>query len=245
MILRANGLGKRFGGLAAVDALSFGVEEGEILAIIGPNGAGKTTTLNLLSGLLEPTSGTLELAGRDVTRAPSWLRCRLGLGRAFQVVQPFPEMTVRENVLVGALFGTTGTGRAEGERVTDEALERTGLMRLSDAPAEDLTLLQEKRLEIARALATRPRVLLLDEVMAGLRPAEAREAVDLIRDVHRGGTTIVFIEHVMPVVRDLADRVLVMDHGRELAHGTYAEVVADPKVISAYLGSEDDEEEVA
>ncbi|MDF1522384.1 MAG: ABC transporter ATP-binding protein [Trueperaceae bacterium] len=237
-LLRAIGLTKRFGGLAAVEDVSFDVAPGEIFAIIGPNGAGKTTVLNLLSGLLAPTSGRLELDGHDLTTRSTAERCHAGLGRAFQVVQPFPEMTVRDNVLVGALFGHPGVPRAEAERRADEALERTGLTALADVDAEELTLMQEKRLEIARALATQPRVLLLDEVMAGLRPAEARDAVQLVKGVRDGGVTVVFIEHVMPVVRDLADRVLVMDHGQVLTEGPYAEVVQDPRVIEAYLGKE-------
>ncbi len=235
-ILRAEGLGRNFGGLAAVQDLTFAVQRGEIFAIIGPNGAGKTTTLNLLSGLLEPSAGRVYLDGDDVTRLATYQRCHLGLGRAFQVVQPFPEMTVEENLMVGGLFGERGVSAAVAESRVAAALERTGLEPLRDAPVEDLNLLQEKRLEIARALATAPKVLLLDEVMAGLRPAEAREAVELVRSVRDDGVTIVFIEHVMPVVRDLADRVLVMDYGRELAHGSYAEVTSNPRVIEAYLG---------
>ncbi|CAN5906089.1 ABC transporter ATP-binding protein [soil metagenome] len=238
-LLKIHNLGKRFGGLAAVDSLSFDVEEGEIYAIIGPNGAGKTTTLNLVSGLLEPTSGTLELAGRDITNLSPAERCHLGLGRAFQVVQPFPEMSVADNVLVGALFGKPGTSERVGRKLTEEALEQTGLLRIKDTPADDLTLLQEKRLEIARALATQPQVLLLDEVMAGLRPGEAREAVDLIKTVRDRGVTIVFIEHVMPIVRDLADRVLVMDYGKKIVEGSYADVTNNPQVVEAYLGAED------
>ncbi len=240
MILRATGLTKNFGGLQAVGDLDFAVEPGEIFAIIGPNGAGKTTTLNLISGLLAASAGRIEFEGTDITDLASPERTHLGLGRAFQVVQPFPEMSVYENVLVGALFGTPGVGYAEADRRAREALARAGLERVADDPAEDLTLMQEKRLEIARALATRPRLLLLDEVMAGLRPAEARQAIDLVKQVRDGGVTIVFIEHVMPVVRDLADRVLVMDHGRSLARGSYAEVTADPHVIEAYLGAEDE-----
>jgi branched-chain amino acid transport system ATP-binding protein len=238
-VLKAQGLSKHFGGLKAVDGVDFEVERGEIFAIIGPNGAGKTTTLDLLSGLHRPTAGRIELLGRDVTAAAAAERCHAGLGRAFQVVQPFPEMTLRENVLVGALFGTPGIGRAEAERRADAALEVTGLGALADVDAEDLTLMQEKRLEIARALATNPTVLLLDEVMAGLRPAEARDAVTLVKRVRDEGVTVVFIEHVMPVVRDLADRVLVMDYGKTLVEGSYAEVTRDPRVVEAYLGKED------
>ena len=240
-ILRVASLAKRFGGLAAVDDVSFSVERGEIFAIIGPNGAGKTTLLNLVSGLLAPTAGTVELDGRDLTRLSTAERCHLGLGRAFQVVQPFPEMTVRENVLVGALFGEPGIGRAEAERRADEALANVGLDRRAEDDAEDLTLMEEKRLEIARALATRPTVLLLDEVMAGLRPGEAREAVALVKRLRDAGLTIVFIEHVMPVVRDLADRVLVVNYGKVLTTGSYAEVTQDPRVIEAYLGSDAEE----
>jgi branched-chain amino acid transport system ATP-binding protein len=238
-VLRVSGLAKHFGGLKAVDDVAFEVERGEIFAIIGPNGAGKTTTLDLVSGLIAPTAGRIELLGRDLTAAGAAERCHAGLGRAFQVVQPFPEMTLRENVLVGALFGTPGIGRSAAERRVDEALDLSGLTALADVDAEDLTLMQEKRLEIARALATDPTVLLLDEVMAGLRPAEAREAVALVKRLRDGGVTVVFIEHVMPVVRDLADRVLVMDHGKVLTEGRYADVVRDPRVIEAYLGTEE------
>ena len=242
-LLTVSGLNKHFGGLAAVAHMDFSVEHGQILAIIGPNGAGKTTLLNLISGLIRPTSGRIELNGRDMAGATPDARCHLGLGRAFQVVQPFPEMTVEENVRVGALFGKPGTSADEAAELTEEALRTTGLLPIRHTPAEELTLMQEKRLEVARALATRPSVLLLDEVMAGLRPPEAREAIGLIRRVREAGTTVIFIEHVMPVVKDLADRVLVMDYGRKIAEGSYAEVTAEPAVIAAYLGSDTDDEE--
>jgi branched-chain amino acid transport system ATP-binding protein len=243
MLLQTSGLTKNFGGLTAVGDVDLGIKEGQIVGLIGPNGAGKTTTLNMISGLLTPTAGRIALAGRDITDATSAERCHAGLGRAFQVVQPFPEMTVEENVMVGALYGKEGTSYAEARRRAEDALERSGLAALRAVPAEELTLLQEKRLEIARALATDPRVLLLDEVMAGLRPAEARLAVELVREVRDRGVTVVFIEHVMPVVRDLADRVLVMDYGRPLASGSYRQVTADPRVVEAYLGRDDEEDE--
>ena len=243
MILGVEHLSKHFGGLAAVNDLTFTVEEGEIFAIIGPNGAGKTTTLNMISGLIPPSGGSLALDGRDITRLSSAERCHLGLGRAFQVVKPFPEMTVMENVLVGALFGTPGTSRRQGHSYAWKALEQTGLNEMPDTPVEELTLLQEKRLEIARALATRPKVLLLDEVMAGLRPAEATEAVKLVRRLRDQGITIVFIEHLMPVVRELADRVMVMDYGSKIAEGPYREVTSDSRVIEAYLGKDEGEAE--
>lgn len=241
-LLELHGLNRSFGGLTAVSDLSFSVHEGEILAVIGPNGAGKTTMLNLLSGMLTPSSGRILFDGQDIASLGPAKRCHLGLGRAFQVVQPFPEMTVEENVRVGALFGKPGTDSETASETVKRALELTGLWRLRETLAEDLTLMQEKRLEIARAVATRPRVLLLDEVMAGLRPAEAREAVELVKEVRDQGVTVIFIEHVMPVVRDLADRVIVLEYGRKIAEGSYAQVTADPQVISAYLGSDDDEE---
>ncbi|AFZ67513.1 ABC transporter ATP-binding protein [Deinococcus peraridilitoris] len=237
-LLRAQNLAKRFGGLMAVADISFDLYGGEILAVIGPNGAGKTTLLNLLSGLYRPTTGQLQLMGRDVTNLSMEERCHLGLGRAFQIVRPFPEMTVLENVTVGALFGKSGTSLGTARAQAWELLEFTGLSAHADKPAHELTLLQDKRLEVARALATQPKVLLLDEVMAGLRPGESQEAVELVRRVQAGGVSVLFIEHIMPVVRDLAHRVVVMDAGRVLAQGTYAQVVREPRVIEAYLGSE-------
>ena len=237
-VLRAEGLGKRFGGLQAVQDVSFTQRRGEVLAIIGPNGAGKTTLLNLLSGVYRPSSGRLWLMGQDVTASPIEHRCHLGLGRAFQIVRPFPDMTVHENVTVGALFGKRSTRLNEAREHAWSLLELTGLAPHAEKAAHELTLLQDKRLEVARALATRPQVLLLDEVMAGLRPAESQEAVGLIRSVRDSGVSVLFIEHIMPVVRDLADRVVVMDQGQVLAAGTYREVTADPRVVSAYLGTE-------
>ncbi|MDB5046025.1 MAG: amino acid/amide transporter ATP-binding protein 1, family [Deinococcus sp.] len=237
-VLRAENLSKRFGGLKAVQDVSFSQYAGEILAVIGPNGAGKTTLLNLLSGVYRPSTGRLWLGQEDITDAPMERRCHAGLGRAFQIVRPFPEMTVHENVTVGALFGQRGMRLAQAREQAYALLERTGLAAHADRAAHELTLLQDKRLEVARALATQPRVLLLDEVMAGLRPAEAQEAVELVRSVRDSGISVLFIEHIMPVVRDLADRVVVMDQGQVLAEGSYREVTANPQVIAAYLGTE-------
>ncbi|MBB6098857.1 branched-chain amino acid transport system ATP-binding protein [Deinobacterium chartae] len=242
-LLEAHGLSKRFGGLKAVSELSFHLEEGEILGVIGPNGAGKTTLLNLLSGVYVPDAGRLVLGGQDLTHAPMERRCHAGLGRAFQVVRPFPEMSVFDNVLVGALFGKPGGRLQEARARTEAILALTDLEAVADRNAHDLSLLQDKRLEVARALATQPRVLLLDEVMAGLRPTEAQEAVGLVKRVRASGVSVLFIEHVMPVVRELADRVLVMDYGQKLAEGSYLEVTSDPRVVEAYLGA--DEEDVA
>ncbi|GGL83693.1 ABC transporter ATP-binding protein [Deinococcus aerolatus] len=239
IVLRADGLSKRFGGLQAVQNVTFDHYDGEILAVIGPNGAGKTTLLNLLSGVYRPSTGRLELLGQDITHAPMEHRCHAGLGRAFQVVRPFPEMTVHENVTVGALFGQPGTTLPQARERAYDLLERTGLADQAARAAHELTLLQDKRMEIARALATNPRVLLLDEVMAGLRPAEAAEAVELVRGVRADGVSVLFIEHIMPVVRDLADRVVVMDQGQVIAQGTYREVTAHPQVVAAYLGTEE------
>ena len=243
-LLSVNGVGKRFGGLAAVSDLSFELHQGEILAIIGPNGAGKTTLLNMISGLLKPSSGTISLNSQDITNLQPQERSHLGLGRAFQVVQPFPEMTVAENVNVGALFGAPGTTAEHAAQLTENALRKSGLWPVRDTDASELTLMQEKRLEIARAMATQPQILLLDEVMAGLRPLEAREATQLVKSVRDTGVTVIFIEHVMPVVKDLADRVIVLDYGRKIAEGSYREVTAEPAVIEAYLGADDEDDEV-
>ncbi len=236
--LRATELSKRFGGLMAVDKVSLELHQGEILGVIGPNGAGKTTFLNLLSGVYTPDSGSLWLEQTDISRAAPETRARLGLGRAFQIAQPFPDMTVLENVAVGALFAADLPMKAALARA-EEVLLLTGLMPKRDIAAHNLSLLEDKRLEMARALATNPKVLLLDEVMAGLRPSEALEAVEVIKTIRASGISILFIEHLMHIVRQLADRVIVMDHGQVLATGTYLEVTQNEAVIEAYLGLED------
>lgn len=235
-MLRVAELTKRFGGVVAAREVNLEVRSGEILAVIGPNGAGKSTLLNLLSGLMRPDAGRIEFLGEDITYAPPEVRAWKGLGRAFQIVQPFHEMTVRENLMVGALFGKPGTSLKAARQVVEQVIELTGLTGKADTEAGELTLLEDKRLELARALCTQPRLLLLDEVMAGLRPAEAMEAVELVKRTRDSGVTVLFIEHLMPVVRALADRVVVMDYGQVIAEGRYEEVAANARVREAYLG---------
>lgn len=235
-MLKVSGLTKRFGGVVAASEVSLEVHEGEILAIIGPNGAGKSTVLNLLSGLIRPDAGRIEFLGQDLTHTAPEVRAWKGLGRAFQIVQPFHEMTVRENLMVGAIYGKPGTSMQTAQKVVEQVIELTGLSAKADTQADQLTLVEDKRLELARALSTQPRLLLLDEVMAGLRPAEAMEAVELVKRIRASGVTVLFIEHLMPVVRALADRVVVMDHGQVIAEGRYDQVAANARVREAYLG---------
>jgi branched-chain amino acid transport system ATP-binding protein len=235
-MLKVSGLTKRFGGVVAASEVSLEVHEGEILAIIGPNGAGKSTVLNLLSGLIRPDAGRIEFLGQDLTHTAPEVRAWKGLGRAFQIVQPFHEMTVRENLMVGAIYGKPGTSMQTAQKVVAHVIELTGLSAKADTQADELTLVEDKRLELARALSTQPRLLLLDEVMAGLRPAEAMEAVELVKRIRASGVTVLFIEHLMPVVRALADRVVVMDHGQVIAEGRYDQVAANARVREAYLG---------
>jgi len=238
-LLVATDLVRRFRGLAAVDGLSFEAREGEVMAIIGPNGAGKTTLFNLLSGLLAANEGRIEFDGADITRSRPHRRCHRGLGRTFQLVQPFADLTVRENVMVGALFGGTGAGSVQAKAEATILCDRVGLGPKRDAPVSSLTVADRKRLELARALATRPRLLLLDEIMEGLTPSEERDAVRLLREIQAQGVTLLLIEHIMSTVRDLSDRVLVMDYGKKIAEGDYATVSRDPAVIEAYLGTDE------
>ena len=241
-ILELTGIEKRFGGLPAVDGVTFTVDEGEIVALVGPNGAGKSTLLKAIGGMQSASAGTVLFGGVDITHYPSHRARQAGVAMVLQTPRPFGTMTVRENVALGALFGGERLDQPAALRRADEMLAIVDLADRRDESATSLNLHEQRLLEIARQLAGRPRLVLLDEVMAGLRPAEARQAVELIKGVRDDGVTVVFIEHVMPVVRDLADRVLVMDHGRELARGTYAEVTADERVVRAYLGDPEPEE---
>ena len=234
MLIEARGITKAFGAFKAVDNASVTVEEGDILGLIGPNGAGKSTFFNCLTGDLPPTSGSVHFAGADVTKEPPEVRARLGLARSFQVPLTFESMTVLDNAMIGALLRHPNAREARAK--ARAVLDRVGLGLFADAPARSLGTPGRKRLEIARALASEPKALLLDEAMAGLTPAEVREAIELVRRIHGGGITIVIVEHIMEVIVSLAKRVVVFHQGREIARGTPREVTSDPVVIEAYLG---------
>jgi branched-chain amino acid transport system ATP-binding protein len=234
-LLEVKQLTKRFGGLTAVKQLSFTVDKGEIVGLIGPNGAGKTTVFNLISGILPATEGNILLNGREIGKLPPHRRCRAGIGRTFQVVLPF-EMTVLENVMVPVLARNKNAKLARHK--ASQVLEMMGLESYSHAEPENLTLAQRKRIEVARALATEPTILLLDEVLAGLNPTEVSANLPFIRQVRDSGVTIVIIEHLMDALMSVSERVLVMDQGELISSGTPAEVTQDECVIKAYLGEE-------
>jgi branched-chain amino acid transport system ATP-binding protein len=235
MLLEARDITKAFGSFRAVDAASVTLQQGDILGLIGPNGAGKSTFFNCLTGDLLPSSGQVLFDGRDITRLAPEARAGLGLARTFQVPQTFEGMSVLENVMIGAFLRTPH--RVAAETKARAVLERVGMARLADAPARALGTPGRKRLEIARALATEPKILLLDEAMAGLTQREVQLAIDLVRDIHRSGITLVIVEHIMEVIMSLATRVVVFHQGRQIAHGSPREVTGNPAVIAAYLGS--------
>ncbi len=233
-LLEVKALTKRFGGLVANEDVSFEVGAGEIVGLIGPNGAGKTTVFNSLAGFFAPTSGTIQLEGRSIEGLPPERVAALGIARTFQIVRIFRSMTVVENVMVGAMLRRKNVGAAE--RAARDTLAFAGLDRRADEPASRLTVAEQKRLEVARALATEPKRLLRDEVMAGRSQAEVSEAVQLVRRIRDRGTACVIVEHVMEGIMPLADRILVLVNGRTIAEGPPATVAADPAVIAAYLG---------
>ena len=237
-ILVATGITKKFGGLAAVDGVDLTIRRGEILGVLGPNGAGKTTFVNCMTGLDKPTSGTIVFAGRDVTKTPSFRIGRMGMARTFQVVKPLHQLTVRENVATGAMFGARGRARtaAQARAHADEILERVSLADLSDRAATTLTIPDLKRLELAKALAMDPQLLFLDEVMAGLNASEIEKAMELIVSINRSGVTIFVIEHVMKAIMGISDRLVVLHYGRKIAEGVPKEIVESPDVVEAYLG---------
>ena len=242
-ILELNAITKKFGGLVANENVSFDVEEGEIVGVVGPNGAGKTTLFNSISGAFLPTSGSITFNGKDITSLPAHECAKIGIGRTFQIPQSLNEMTVWENVIVGALCHTSNMGEAMNK--VNEVLELCGMEKFRDMLAGKLNVAQKKRLEIARAMATDPKLLLLDETMAGLTATERKEAVDLIRKINSMGVAILTIEHNMDVVMSVSNRVVVLVSGRLLMVGSPQEVVANPEVISAYLGggSKDESDE--
>ena len=235
-MLEAKGVSKAFGGLKAVSQVDIHVDEGEILGLIGPNGAGKTTLFNLLSGAYQIDTGTVVFNGTKISGMKPNQICRLGIGRSFQAAKNFGGMPLWQNVLMGALFGKKGQTSAQASKIVDEVLEFTGLSALRDKAVPDIPLAYQKRLEVARALATQPKLLLLDEMMAGLNPSEVGEAMELVTKIRKSGITIIMIEHVMKAIMNICDRIVVLHHGAKIAEGTPQEISTSKTVIEVYLG---------
>jgi len=237
--LRISDVGMRFGGLWALSEVSFDVERGSVVGLIGPNGSGKTTLMNVVSGVYKPTTGEVTYAGKRIADVPAHDVCHLGIARTFQIVKPFASLSVRENGAVGAMYGRNGgkrSTRASFERA-QELLEIVGLARIADRAASELTIPDRKRLEVAKALALDPDVLLLDEVMAGLNATEVDEALELLRDVNKRGVTLIVVEHLMKAIVSISTTIVVLAEGKKIAQGAPSTVLASPQVIEAYLGS--------
>jgi branched-chain amino acid transport system ATP-binding protein len=236
MILQVQEVSKRFGGLQALTDVTFDLPEGQILGLIGPNGAGKTTLFNVINGVYTPNTGRIIFRGEDVTGKPSYEVARRGLARAHQVVRPLSDLTVRENVMVGACFGREHHGLRAAAQLADAALTQVGLIDKAGLPAGSLNVAQKKRLEMARALAAKPYLILLDEVLAGLNPSEIAAMMETVRAIRDQGVTILMIEHVMQAIMSISDQILVLDYGMLIATGPPEEVANNPQVIEAYLG---------
>ena len=233
-ILEVKNLTKRFGGLAAVNDVSIHLDKGEIVGLIGANGAGKTTLFNMISGNFPPTEGKIIYKGQEIQGMAPDKICKLGFGRTYQIVQPFTALTLRENVMAGALMRHPKV--SDALKIADEIIDTLGISDLANQKAASLTLIQLKRMEIARALATEPEILLLDEVMAGLNPTERIDLLETMKKVKASGVSIIIIEHVMKVIMTLADRAYVLNQGKLISQGTPEEVMADPEVIKSYIG---------
>ncbi len=245
MILQIQNVSKNFGGLQALSHVTIDLPEAQILGLIGPNGAGKTTLFNVINGIYSPSEGRVLFLGKDVTGSKPYRLAKMGMARTHQIVQPLNELSVRENVMVGACFGEENHGMTRAAEIADEVIDFVGLDERKEQLAINLNVAQKKRLELARALAARPKLLLLDEVLAGLNPSEIAGMVQTVAAIRERGVTIIMIEHVMHAVMKVSDRIFVLDYGQQIAEGTPDSVSQDPKVIEAYLGDPKLAEEIA